>query len=676
MLPMTLLVSAALFAGPRVIEVKPGESVKAVLDKVRAIPPGEKARGVELVFAAGEWVLSDGLVLTAADCGVAGAPVTWRAAKPGATKFTGAGRVPVSAFSKVVDESILSRIPAEARGKVYWADVSAFCPGKKVPSFKNAFSGLYSPPVVFMDGRVADLARWPNGNDWAVFTNRVDRGIPLEARERYRGGAFAFSDPRAKRWDFSKGVWLNGYFTHDWFNWSAKAVSFGVEGGTNDIVRFDDQAHMPYGVMSGTWGRKERRFRAFNLLEELDEPGEWWLDRETLRIYLIPPGGEMKADTDIRIAFSSKPLLSAKNIANLRIEGLSFEYNYGPFVSLWGADDVTISNCTFFCTGQGAVTLSGSRSGIVGCEIAHCGAGGASLYGGDRKTLVPANSRIENCRIHDFGIFSRTYAGGACIQGCGLVLRGCEIWDAPHAAVFFSGNEHLLESNDVHHVLLETGDAGAFYIGRDWTMQGNVLRYNYVHDLGAGTSSSSDGADMAVTDVNTMGFYFDDCECGDTVYGNVFSNIGRGILIGGGRDHPIRGNVFINCRIGMSIDCRGMTWKNWNVPGGSWDLESKAKKFDYTNGVWAARYPRLARIMEDHPKEPLYNPVEDNVFIDCRIPLQLGREAPLERMAPIRNNTVVNTGAMEVPANQIDKRVKEGFRVIKRTGAGSVELTK
>ena len=51
MLPMTLLVSAALFAGPRVIEVKPGESVKAVLDKVRAIPPGEKARGVELVFA-------------------------------------------------------------------------------------------------------------------------------------------------------------------------------------------------------------------------------------------------------------------------------------------------------------------------------------------------------------------------------------------------------------------------------------------------------------------------------------------------------------------------------------------------------------------------------------------------------------------------------------------------
>ena len=44
----------------------------------------------------------------------------------------------------------------------------------------------------------------------------------------------------------------------------------------------------------------------------------------------------------------------------------------------------------------------------------------------------------------------------------------------------------LLESNDIHHVLLETGDAGAFYTGRDWTTQGNVLRGNFVHDIGGG----------------------------------------------------------------------------------------------------------------------------------------------------------------------------------------------
>ena len=45
---------------------------------------------------------------------------------------------------------------------------------------------------------------------------------------------------------------------------------------------------------------------------------------------------------------------------------------------------------------------------------------------------------------------------------------------------------------------------------------------------------------------------------------------------GDGREHPIRNNVFSRCQIGMSIDCRGMTWKHWNSAehgGSSWLLE-------------------------------------------------------------------------------------------------------
>lgn len=44
--------------------------------------------------------------------------------------------------------------------------------------------------------------------------------------------------------------------------------------------------------------------------------------------------------------------------------------------------------------------------------------------------------------------------------------------------------------------------------------QGNVLRNNYIHDLGSGNASH----------VNTMGIYLDDCDCGDTLVGNVFVN--------------------------------------------------------------------------------------------------------------------------------------------------------
>ena len=249
-------------------------------------------------------------------------------------------------------------------------------------------------------------------------------------------------------------------------------------------------------------------------------------------------------------------------------------------------------------------------------------------------------------------------------------LRGNELWDAPHAAVLYGGNEHLFESNDVHHVLMETGDAGAFYTGRDWTTMGNVLRGNFVHELGAQGK-----------DANTMGFYFDDCDCGDEVYGNVFWNVARGIMIGGGRDHPVRGNVFANCAIGLSIDTRGLDWTNWNQKGTSWALEEKAEKLHYREEPWKSRYPLLAKIMEDDPQEPKYDPVENNLFLDCRKVCALpGNDAKgLKELSNLvmRANLVVNTvGTNAATKGQLDARAagRAGFRTLDGSPSAPVDL--
>ena len=105
-------------------------------------------------------------------------------------------------------------------------------------------------------------------------------------------------------------------------------------------------------------------------------------------------------------------------------------------------------------------------------------------------------------------------------------------------------------------------------------------------------------------------------------------------------------------------------------------LEEKARKLDYTNGVWAARYPRLADMMNDHPREPLYNPVVGNTFIDCGEVIHVGAVFDCEkkglapglvsRMAPISGNTVVYTkDANAIPGfKPVDQRVASGFRVV------------
>jgi len=61
-----------------------------------------------------------------------------------------------------------------------------------------------------------------------------------------------------------------------------------------------------------------------------------------------------------------------------------------------------------------------------------------------------------------------------------------------------------------------------------------------------------------------------------------------------------------------------MTWKQWNDPAdSSWSLEDKAKRFDYTQPPWSTKYPRLAAIMQEDPRQPLGNTIRRNVFVDC-----------------------------------------------------------
>lgn len=658
---------------------KPFATLEAARDGVRAARQAKRiasGEAVEIVLAPGDYMQMEGFALKPCDGGVSeSVPVVWRAAQAGTVRIVGGVRVPMRAFSPVADASVLARLPEDARGKVLQADLSAILPGK-VPSMAAAFGGTPTAPLLFLNHRFGTLARWPN-SDYTSFSKCVDHGKKITRTgggSVYKSGAFIYSNPRARRWNFAEGVWLNGYWTHDWSNHSVKAASYGAENGTNDVIRLADS--IPYGVMGGTWGRKDRRFYVFNLLDELDAPGEWYLDRvrKVLYVYLPPPRRRLSQlegrlpqtdetcgeEDEVFVAMSGAPLVSAKGIAHVRFEGITFEYAYGDGLSITGTD-VQVVGCRVSCCGGTGVSLYGDRNVMRGCEVMQVGRAGVSANGGDRKTLRRADSVFENNRVHDFGVFQRTYAPGFDVNGCGITLRANVVHDAPHTAVLYGGNEHLFEYNNVYRVLLETGDAGAYYTGRDWTTQGNVLRFNYTHDLGA-------GGEIA----NTMGFYFDDCDCGDEVYGNVFHNVSRGIMVGGGREHPIRNNIFSRCLIGMSIDCRGMTWKHWNSAehgGPSWLLEDKAKAFDYTNGVWAARYPRLANIMNDHPREPLNNPVENNVFIDCRKEiLALDRVAPLARMAPIAGNVVVNTqGTNGVRCASIDARIASGFTVLNGT---------
>ncbi|MFO7937964.1 MAG: right-handed parallel beta-helix repeat-containing protein [Kiritimatiellia bacterium] len=680
-LPILILLASFFFnAGNHTVHVSADGSEKGNGSKKAPLRTLEQARDniregrangtieadekVTVSINPGIYRIKESFELKKEDSGTPDAPVVYKARERGKVHLYGGVDLSPENFKAVSDKKVLERLDPEVRSKVLVCDVSEYAPAGGFPKFKTAYRGVPASPLLYVDGRMMTIARWPDiGNEeggWAGFSKVVDTGkadpdSPEPAERKDHPGSFIFEDDRPLRWDIDKGVWLFGYWTHDWFDQVIRIASYDKSSKEIKLA-----AKHKYGIKSGTWGRKERRFYALNLLEELDSPGEWYLDREKGLLYFYP--GEGFASAHIVLATLSENMIRITGAQHVKFRQINFEYGHSRGLTIKEAEDVHVEGCKVANFAAGGIFLRGSGCSVRSCDIFQIGRAGILVHGGDRKTLTRADNIIENNNVHHFGMFQRTYAAGIGLYGCGQIMRHNSIHDAPHAAVLYGGNEHLLEFNEVYRVVMETGDAGAFYTGRDWTTQGNILRHNYIHDLGGDADH-----------INTMGFYFDDCDCGDEIIGNIFFRAGRAIMIGGGREHPVINNLIVECPIGLHIDARGMFWKNWNKPGSSWHLERKAERMNYKQPPWSEKYPRLARIMEDSPREPLYNPVKNNIFVDCgKKPLRFDKRVmSLMDKFEMENNLMIATASTNTISIQDGVH---GFKTLNGTPDDPIKL--
>ncbi|MBI5834227.1 MAG: right-handed parallel beta-helix repeat-containing protein [Armatimonadetes bacterium] len=334
------------------------------------------------------------------------------------------------------------------------------------------------------------------------------------------------------------------------------------------------------------------RYFVENVFEELDAPGEWYLDRAKGTVYFYPPRPLDQGDV---VAPVLRDLITLQGASDVSLRGLTVEVCDGDAVRMSGSTNCALVACTVRnCGNWGVVLAGGTKCQATGCDVSETGAGGINIDGGSRDTLTPGGHVADNNHIWHPGRFQRTYNCGINLGGVGNAATHNLIHDTPHAAVALSGNDNLFEYNIVHHTNLESTDTGGlYYCSRDWTMRGNIIRYNLWHDLG-GFGKASSWNPVQGDRVNyeyphfTWGIYLDDPTSGTTVYGNILYRVPIcGLHNHGGSDNTWENNIVIDC---PALN-EGMLWREWNeYPG----IIAKWRERTKPGSPYLARYPELA----------------------------------------------------------------------------------
>jgi len=335
---------------------------------------------------AGEYTVGETFALTAEDGGVEGAPVVYRA-EGGKAVFYGGRRL--SGFRIVTDEGVLARLPEEARGSVYECDLRA----QGITDYGELRTrGIGQPPSpptleLYVYGVPMTPARWPN-EGFVKIRELVDPGDPAAGRPATIG----YLDDRHARWAEAEDVWLFGYFHWLWADAAIKVGSIDTAARTLTTAE-------PYTYGGGMDNGQGIQYYALNLLEEIDAPGEWYLDRTAGVLYLYPPTDP--AGATIEVGMFAGPMVTMQGVSNVRLEGLAFDLGRYQGLVLTDATDCLIAGCTVSrMADSGVLVHGGARVTLLGCDVHTTGRRGTEIIGGDRATLTPGGHVVEDCVIH------------------------------------------------------------------------------------------------------------------------------------------------------------------------------------------------------------------------------------------------------------------------------------
>ena len=422
-----------------------------------------------MLLREGTYYLPQTLVFGAEDSGTKAAPVVYRAYPDEQAVISGGVKLEQLNWTPYRDGIMQAAVPA----------------------------GLTTDQL-FVNGQRQPMARYPN----------------IRPQERIFNGyaADAIAPQQVSRWADPRGGFLHAMHRHMWGDYH-----YRITGKTDD-GRLQYEGGWQNNRQMGM--HDEYRF-VENVFEELDAPGEWFLDAQRNTLYFCPPDGvDLTAATfeAVRlrhlIEFRGNPQQPVRFVTLrdlvFRHAARTFMDNREPLVrSDWtiyrggalfleGTEDCALEDCLLDQLGGNAVFVSNynRRVTIRGCQIADAGANGVAFVGdphaarsplfeygqrqrytdidktpGPQSDNYPADCLVDDCLIYRTGRVEKQTAPVQIELAQCITVRHCSIYDVPRAGINIGDGcwgGHLIEFCDVFDTVKETGDHGSFNSwGRD-----------------------------------------------------------------------------------------------------------------------------------------------------------------------------------------------------------------
>ncbi len=371
---------------------------------------------------------------------------------------------------------------------------------------------------LYVDGERQVRARFPNQDYQNPIRGGKGYQQVVDGSNRRFDKWFTFNPAlfSTKNWQNPETGIVHAFQSHNWGNMQYRIKDIDRKEHKILLGEGGWQLQRAFGIGQHT------AFYIDNIFEELDAPGEWFLDHKTNQLYYYPPAGILLEQAKVEVPVI-KDLIQLKGTSSHPVKSIVFKgfhftqsmttfmdqyepvsrgdwaIHRGGAIFMEGAERCAVENCDFESLGGNGIFMSGYNraNSVRNCRFIHTGESAVCFVGspsavrcystwddreikgkswmemrkdmdleaGPKSPDYPEDCIVENCIMHDFGDFGKQVAGVYISMSHRISASHNTIYNCPRAGICINDGTwggHVIEYCNIWETVRETGEHGPF----------------------------------------------------------------------------------------------------------------------------------------------------------------------------------------------------------------------